>query len=281
MPRPHVEFVQSQRLAWTRLGANSVRPQAEIKVLSSDPESGACSSVIRYPAGWTLEPVHSLSCDEELYVLDGELEIGSTKYGKGEYAYLPAGFPRAGIRSAIGAAVLTFFEGKAEITTPADDNAYDRGNFIERVSIAEAGWVGASDPKVASSKVDRLVLRPDTPEGERTWILRVAASRDEPFEVNGVEQHPCVEEMFLLDGDFVMTCGRMETGAYFWRPPMIKHGPMGTRSGFLGLFRAKEGAFSTVWSEPDGPIDWNAPYVPALPPVPGLELRDFDRRRRY
>jgi hypothetical protein len=253
-------------LPWSQLDDDSVRAGADIKTMSVDEQSGASTNVVRYPRGWSISSPHHLTCDEELFVLDGALCIGGTAYSMGDYAYLPAGFVRASMHSPDGATVLTFFEGRAAIESAARPvHAFARGDLIERVASQAADWEGASDPQVASSRVRRLVLRPDTPAGERTWLLAVEASETEPFAINGIEQHPCVEEMFLLTGDLAMSSGVLQSGAYFWRPPMIKHGPMGTKNGFLGLFRAKEGHFSTIWSETNGPIPWNAAYAPVVP----------------
>lgn len=263
MPRDHVEFVQSQHLPWESVEALP-RPGTEIKVLSRDASTGAMSCLLRYPSGWSMSASQRLAADEEFYVLQGELAISERTYGEGDYAFLPAGYPRAGLCTSSGAVVLTFFESlPREIT--GEPNTFDTLRLVEYVSSQNSRWGGASDKVIANDRVRRLVLKPDEIDGDRTWILKIDASEDQPFEVDGIERHPCVEEMFLLDGDFVMACGRMTPGAYFWRPPMIAHGPMGTRHGFTGFFRAKEGSFSTLWDEPDGPIEWAAPYRPILP----------------
>ena len=115
------------------------------------------------------------------------------------------------------------------------------------------------------ASVGLLLLKPDNAIGERTWLLRVAASESEPFVIDGIERHPCVEELFVLSGLLAMPCGILQAGAYFWRPPGIPHGPTGIRDDFLGLFRAREGAFSTEWSPADTPVDWDPPYRPVLP----------------
>ena len=110
MARPHIEFIQSQAVPWTIWGVASARPGAEGKVLSADTDTKAATVVMRYPAGWALHRPHYLECDEELYVFEGALWVGSVEYKKGDYAYLPAGQPRPDMRSETGAVVLTFFD---------------------------------------------------------------------------------------------------------------------------------------------------------------------------
>lgn len=276
MPRPHVEFIQAQMLGWS--GAADVAPAIGIlqKVLSVDPASGARSAIVRYPAGLIVESPYSLPCDEEFLVLDGALEINGVDYRVRDYAYLPAEHQRETVTSEQGCDVLTFFE------APADNNeSTNQGALIERLRSEEIEWGAASDPKVASSRVERLLLRPDTDIGERTWLLRIRVG-DTPYPLNGVERHPCVEEMFLLEGDIAMSTGVLRTGAYFWRPPDIPHGPMGTSNGFLALFRAKEGAFTTEWSEPAVDIPWKADYEPVIPEsLRGRLAREYDRASNY
>ena len=252
MPREHVEFIHAQAIPWNAESGRFDRTGAAVRVLSEDPVSGACSTVIRYPGGWSAASTN-LSDDEEFFVLAGELTLNNMTYGAGDYAYLPAGYVVEHRSSQPGATVLTFFE------------AAQSDHFVERIATRTQEKIAASDPVVASERVSRQLLKPDSVNGERTWILHIDGSADNPFIVDGVERHPCVEEMFLLDGEFVMGCGRMRRGAYFWRPPMIPHGPMGTDVGFSGFFRAKEGNFSTQWSDAESKVDWRAAYLPTLP----------------
>ena len=266
MPRPHVEFLQAQALPWLPVGTAGFRPGADQRLLSQDPDSDASSNLLRYPEGWALQGAQRLACDEELFVLHGQLVMGERRYGPGDYAYLPAGYRRPSLSAPGGAIALTFLEGRPQALDPDDDRLLDPGTeTVEQLRTGDQAWGGATEPAVAGPGVGRKLLKPDNALGERTWILSMEGSEERPLEVNGIEQHPCVEEMYLLAGSFHMPCGVMRAGAYFWRPPMIKHGPMGAREPFLALFRAKEGAFSTQWSGRGSPVPWDRPYRPTLP----------------
>jgi len=251
MPRPHIEFVQQQDIEWQ----TGVVPIAGVRTryLSQDTESGAVTMINHYPAGTVIHQAYSIDVDKEFFMLRGEMRINDTRYIAGDYAYLPAGYERLATVVAEDAAVLTFYEA---------ENATTPGEMIPRIRTSTAEWGAASDPRVASAFIHRLVLRPDTPAGERTWLLRLET--DEPYEIRGVEQHPCAEEMYLLDGDIHMSTGVMRPGAYFWRPPNIEHGPTGSKTGFTALFRAKEGSFDTQWSNTEARVAWDAPYAPIL-----------------
>ena len=70
MARSWIEFVQSQLIAWQGGLLDAVRRGVEVKVLSSDNETGACSLLVRYPAGFSA-PGGALSVDDEFLVLEG------------------------------------------------------------------------------------------------------------------------------------------------------------------------------------------------------------------
>lgn len=249
------------------------------KTLSTDPESGARTAIVRYPAGLSLPSTFSRACDEELYVLDGRLLIDDIELGPGSYAYIPAGYSRRLTASVEGCDVLTFFEGRADPDPRVRE--HDPQALIGPIDTRTASWGAATDPKVASANIGRLELRPDSPTGERTWLLRLEVDGGR-YPMNGVERHPCVEEMFLLEGDIAMRTGVLRTGAYFWRPAGIPHGPMGSETGFVALFRAKEGAFETEWSETCADVPWGADYAPILPgSIAGRLERDYDTELRY
>ena len=84
MARPHIEFIQTQVLPWKTLGEDSSRPGALAKALSYDADSKAVSVIMKYPPGWSLPESHYLNSDEELYVLNGALWVGSVEYCKGD-----------------------------------------------------------------------------------------------------------------------------------------------------------------------------------------------------
>lgn len=282
MARPHIEFVQTQALAWHEIGETSTRPGVSVKRLSYDPDAGAATTIIRHPAGWTLDQHHYLQGDEEFYVLSGALTINDVTYTKGDYAFLPIGFERTGMASPEGADVLVFLEDTHKRTEGAPPaGLYDPDRLIERIATEDVEWGGATDPNVASPGVRRLGLRKDRDTGDTTWLLDIGEG-GMGEDVNRLETHPVVEEVFILSGEMHMPMGVLKKGAYFWRPPHIPHGPVGTRAGALGLFRCKGGPLTTDWSEETYPVQWDAPYDPILPDSKREELADtYDESLPY
>lgn len=274
MARPHIEFFQTQAVAWRTIGDTSTRPGSQVKRLSYDPDSKAASVLLRYQPGWSFDEEHYLDDDEELFVLDGEFTIGDTTFRKGDYAFLPAGYPRPRMASEQGADVLTYLEGRHKrIAGQAPEGFYNPDRLIDCIPTNDVDWGSATDPNVAAPGVRRLELRKDTDTGDTTWLLDI----DETgmgTEVNRLETHPVVEEVFVLSGEMHMPMGVLRRGAYFWRPPGIAHGPVGTRTGALGIFRCKGGPLTTDWSEETYPVVWDAPYNPILPDSTRDDLMD-------
>ena len=264
MARPHIEFVQAQALPWRTLPDTAARPGVGCKVLSRDGDTGAVSVILRYPSGWQIADAHALDADEEFFVLAGELAIGETIYGRYDYAYLPAGWPRPAMRAPTGADVLTFFPG-AHKNVFGQDQDYDAAALIERTMTTDMSWGGDVDPNVVGAGIGRKLLRLDPVTGERTWMLEMGANDPGTVRESCLETHPHVEEMLLLDGAISMTMGVLHQGAYFWRPGGIQHGPFGTLPGCTGFFRCKGGPFTSEWTDEALPIQWEAPYSPILP----------------
>ena len=88
MARPQIEFIQAQRLPWDATVYADFRPGTETRVLSADSDDGECSVLIRYPAGWKQAAGEHLLVHEEIFVLDGTIEIAGVEYGRNFYAYL-------------------------------------------------------------------------------------------------------------------------------------------------------------------------------------------------
>ena len=95
------------------------------------------------------------------------------------------------------------------------------------------------------------------------------------------ENHPVVEEMFLWSGELVGPLGVMHAGCYFWRPPEEWHGPFGSKTGNVMLFRTKGGPLSTVYTEDEVEFCWHPEHKPILPEGISEEARQpYDGRPR-
>lgn len=257
MTRPWIEFVQSQQLPWRRDDLWGARPGVEAKVLSLDPDGGAASLLVRYPAGWRLEHPGALCADEEFVVLDGALSAGTRRYGHLSYAHWPAGREQGPITSESGAIVLTFFSSRPRAIAPAP---FDPGRLVEHLDAFSVPYTGNFHPEFPPG-AGRKRLYEDPLTHDQSWILGTLPMRW----AERAEVHPVVEEMYLISGESHGNRGVMRPGAYFWRPAGIAHGPYGTLTGNLYFFRTKGGPLRTEYVDGAGRFRWWPEYDPAIP----------------
>lgn len=285
MSRPHIEFIQSQVLPFTMGLYGGARPEVEMRVLSMDDEDGSASTMLRYPSGWSAAGSHILDADEELFVLEGALEINGRRYGKHAYGHLPAGYLRRSFGTSTGAVVLTFFSSEPH-AEPGDRPGadFDERRLVEYIdTCAMEGQTGqrkhmqSGDWDPSGTVHKKLFEDPDT--GELTWLIGMMPYWSTPR----AEIHPVAEEEFAILGDICFPIGVMRDGGYFWRPPGIQHGPFASWGGALHLCRCKGGRFATDWQVTDGP-DWTPDYNPILPPEYQRYLeegKNYDREPNY
>ncbi|MCL4422788.1 MAG: DUF4437 domain-containing protein [Actinobacteria bacterium] len=259
MARPFIEFIQCQALPWQRGLYGGARPELDVRMLSMDEETGASSALLRYPGGWARNEPERLGADEELFVLRGELRIGQTLYGPYSYAYLPAGYERPSASSRSGAVVVSFFSAEPSVTSDTMDEAAPQ-RMVSKVDALEGPWTGNFHPDFPPG-AGRKWLKQDPLSGEQTWVLGTLPLRSG----RRPERHPVVEELFLISGMLAGPLGTMYPGAYFWRPPHEWHGPFGTLTGNVELFRTIGGPLSTEYADQDVEFSFEPEYRPILP----------------
>lgn len=259
MGRPFIEYVQSQAIPWQAGVPGGSHKGVESRPLSMDLGSTASSMLVRYPAGWSDPNPHYLDVDDEFFVLSGELEIGGTSYPKYSFGHLPAGFQRSSARSVSGCVVLTFRSGEG--ARREGSSVCNDSRLVTKVDALADQWGGNFHPTFPPG-AGRKYLRQDPHDGEETWILGTMPLRSG----RRPEKHPVVEEMYLLAGSLVGPLGVMHAGAYFWRPEEEWHGPFGSLTGNLMLFRTKGGPLSTLYTDHEVDFSWTPENDPVLPP---------------
>jgi hypothetical protein len=106
MSRGFIEFVQAQTLPWSEGLYGGTRPDVAVRMLSLDDETGASSTLVRYPPGWARPEPERLAADEELLVLSGSLIVGGQRFRPFDYGFWPAGWERPASSSPDGAVVV-------------------------------------------------------------------------------------------------------------------------------------------------------------------------------
>ena len=96
------------------------------------------------------------------------------------------------------------------------------------------------------------VMRVDAETGDWSWV----ASCIPGWQSRESETHPTVEECLMLRGDILCgDRGGMTAGSYFWRPAMVRHGPMFSRNGGLFSSSARRADLSVNFEDVPG---WEA-----------------------
>ena len=273
MARPHIESIQSQLLPWTKGDSIGPRPDVEVRTLSVDDETGAASLVLRYPPGWSRTEPEVLLIDEEFFVLAGDLEIGGVPYGLHDYANLPAGYPRASASSRKGAIVLTFYSAALAAEPAMERNSeFDDALLVEKLSTIDMDWFRQGLPKDFNAKsnldhydLGRKLLRTNPYNQEHTSLFCASPQTYPPPGRCQQEAHPTVEEAFSIAGELICPKEVRKAGAYFWRPPMIDHGPFGSITGAVEFIRTKGGRMYNHWSKHEIDFSLDPEHNPMVP----------------
>jgi len=255
--RPWIEFVQMQRLPVDRGHPGITATAVDFRVLSADDEDGSASLLLHLANGEDF-PDFEPERDVELFVTAGSLEVVGEEdvLGPFSYRFMPAGGERPKMRATRSSTVLVF-------TGPLRDEeacAMAGERTVEPVEVVAKPWQATVTPGLTPGAA-RKDLRNDPLTGEQTWVLGTLPMR---FGSRS-EWHPVVEEMVLLSGVLNSPLGDMHPGAYFWRPPGEEHGPFGSRSGTVMLFRTVGGPLETTFAETEEAFGWTARSEPIVP----------------
>jgi hypothetical protein len=245
--RTHVEFIHAADVPLERVESGPLAGAGR-RLLSSDDETGASTSLVTLPAGWRgeFDPGRPV----ELFVLRGRLELDARALGPAFYAYVPSGAAEAGLAASEETLALLMVE---DPRPPTD----------EPVEIIDTTPLEFSPLRVeAPAGLAWKPLRTDPLTGDGTWLTGVPPG----WRAEQVEHHPIVEEVYVLRGDlFLGPPGEMTPGCYFWRPPWIKHGPMVSQNGFYTFSRSKGGQLEVEWWDEEGAPEMLAAYLADKP----------------
>jgi hypothetical protein len=273
MGRPHIESIQAQLMPWITTDKSHVRPGVEIRTFSEDDETGASSSMIRYPAGWSQSDPAVVLAQEEIFVLDGEIEIAGETYRLHDYANLPVGYPRDSIKSEKGAVVLTFFSETPKVVAASDHtDGYDEAVLIKKIDTVAMRWErselqeGGEENPMAYYDGGLKFLRQDPHTKEQTFLFAASPQTHPPEWKALQETHAVVEESFVVMGEMIGPREVRSAGAYFWRPPHILHGPFGSLTGVTSFIRTVGGSLVDIWNEPKMGFAFKPEPRPQLPP---------------
>ena len=266
MARALTEFIFAQNLPWTAGLPGGARDDIEVKVLSVDDATGALTAILRYPPGWSHTTPEALACEEELFVLDGSMTISGHTYARDGYGCLPAHYTRTTAVSEQGCVTISFFNARPTLSGTIGEVA-DDAVCVEGLDTLAMPWdASVPDPSLEWMGNRRKVLRWDPVYDQRSTFLLASPPHIYPKGwACPTLTHPCAEELFMLAGDTVGPHGAMTTGAYFFRPSGIPHGPFGIRTGQFSLIRFVDGPFVNEWGPEPVQFSYDSTYSPVVP----------------
>jgi quercetin dioxygenase-like cupin family protein len=207
-------------------------PGARSKQLAGDPRTQRSSNRVLLPADWQFTTGASPGRSVEIYVLNGELQLGDFSLMAGGYAYIPPGSSGFQMRSDHGVLLLYFL-----------DDANEQA-VIQTPLITNSNLINWELPVFADENNGRFtkLLRQDPGSGAKTWLARI-----DPGAASKWQQSSQFVEGYLLSGKVMESeCVDGETvtaeylpGGYFYRPPNAIHGgpASGTTKGAVWLLR--------------------------------------------
>jgi len=211
---PYPAFVQSDELADVFIAA---LPGIRAKQFAGDLNSLRASYRIVFPADWKGSTGAAPGKSVELFVVSGEITLGSMTMKSGSYAFIPPGFTGTNISTSSSAVVLYYVDDPnpaSVIQTPIllDSNLLD--------------WRPASeDPADFGFSVKELRMDPGS--GVRVWLMRIDPGASQLWRQSSV-----TEDGYLVSGNYrhsecvdgqVLTYDYLP-GGYFARPAGAVHG---------------------------------------------------------
>lgn len=234
MGRPHIEFIESHEVPIEPVEAAPLAGTRR-RLLSEDDETGASTSIVSFAGGWSGD-LAGTGRPLEIFGLRGTLQLDGQPIGPGCYAYVPSSGSRRRLAAPDECEALVMIEAEAA----------DSEEPVSVIDTTEGRWQPPGlDADVPPGILIKL-LRVDPVAQDWTWVAATVPG----WEERRAEIHPTVEECLMLRGDILLgERGVMTAGSYFWRPPMVHHGPMFCRNGGLFFFRTKGGGMDVTWEE--------------------------------
>jgi hypothetical protein len=254
MARPHIEPWVDLDQPYKPFTLRGFPKGAWYKVLSLDPETGACSLKMRFDAGYRRPPGMSYS-DLELFVLRGRVRVGDAEYGEGHYLFVPAGVAMEALSSRDGFEALVFYNDSEPsfLESDRDHRLALREGLVSTSSYEDAPWITTArfSPGVATGCAVKP-LRVDPLTRATTFLYCMVPE----YAQDNISYHDCAEESYHIWGtSWMLQFGEIPTGGYFWRPPYINHGSFRSKRGCIALGRTDSELYNyfhfNPWTNPD------------------------------
>ena len=186
------------------------------------------TAVVRVPSGFEHPSPWAVDTDFDAFVLSGSLVVGDDELDGYCYTFRPARYPCGPVATAAGAVLLVMTYGEPRPCAPDPGELADP-RVVPRRPLSEVPVRQPLTDKVGLGLVSQTLRIEDS--GERVFVTSVQSGG---FSDARIEWHPCIEEIYTLEGEGSMDHPDdtmvMRAGCYCFRPAGIPHGPFHTIS---------------------------------------------------
>ena len=246
--RDEPQFYNVLELDWETVGDAAIVHGVDARTLSSDPETGSATWMVRVPTGWQ----HDHEANDaavELFVFEGDLALNGEQVGAGGYLTIPQGTGTSDLRSAGGAQAVMYYNPGLPLAENAEPSA---------TRLWQEPWIDIKGIPALHGLMFKSLRKPDVTEGDLHGgpggVLRVA-SLPAGFADADEHVHDCWEELIFIGGDLLMPPrGRIARGTYLGNPGGFYHAPMTTQAGSLMLVQTLAPANQIPRPYPDGKL---------------------------
>ena len=246
--RPHVELIQEDDYVWHGAELPGGEGRASERRLSVDEEDGSSSLRVDFHTDWGRGPgIHH--ANTEYYVLEGEIDYGGQKIGKGGYVYAPQGVPIDYLKVAEGTKILHYREYGDAGFDPVDSlaGATRWADAREDVIVIDSDamkWDAVPNPGPMPGLFIKY-LHVDPVTGFYTRLVHA----QEGWSDHRLAHHPCYEEAYTTQGHMEYNFGTLDLGTYFFRPARVKHGHFTTMEGGATWLLRSDGELANWYTQ--------------------------------
>lgn len=235
MVKNHVENKNWREINPTSWHSPHLNEPLHKRILSSDPETGAMTSIVDLPKTTISDQILAANCELQIFVLEGELHFDKIYMKPGDYCYYPENSAHGKWRAKENTRLLLITDKTLEFFKPEDTSPDKRAKRqVDSWAMEWTNPLDASDPsKPYRQGLMVKVLHKNEATGASTHLAGLMPG----WYAHGLEVHPIYEENYCLSGD--VNIGEvdggdgytMTEGCYLCRPPGIPHGPISSKNG--------------------------------------------------
>ncbi len=216
--RPHVEIIAEDDYVWHTSTLPGSTGEARERRLSTDEEDGSSSLRIDFDSDWS-RAAGVPAADTEFFVLEGTMNYDGTEYGKHAYLHVPKGIAMGALSFPRGTKVLHYREyGHSDFEVGGSSRAGATGE-VTILDTTAMEYIAVDKEGPMPGLFIKLLHR----DSETGFYTRLIYAKEGWLD-HRLAHHPCYEEAYTIAGNMTYNFGLVDTGAYFFRPALVKHG---------------------------------------------------------